>query len=514
MVSILSAVPFWAGRFIPAADYPLLLNEVVVMRHLHDPVLEFDKYYSLELNGFGYWGFHAPVYLLSWLLPIETAGKVSLSLFAISFVFGLRYLLDAFGRDGRLALLAVPLIYSRSLAVGLLAFLYTLPVLMAAIASWETLLAAKGAGPTRIGRGVTAMVLSVLTYLGHMWAAALLAITIVLLAVAHRAPLRRMWAFVPTVILIALGMDSEAGADLFRKDFGTELAPLGVSLASPRHTLRWLWSGSVAFHEGWGDDLLCALSMGVAAWLVVQALRRLAHRPDGQRPYRAGVALALGMLAFYSVLPDSIGSTSWLSARTGLLVLALCLLLTPSVAHAPNSSHGALLQLSVAALAIAHIALQASYVYRFQERAGPLADLIPKASHGGRTMGLFFDRGLSGPMSQDVLYHYAAYLQMHIGGDIGDSSARFSNYKLKYLRGMRPDFISDFTPADFRWARHGRQFDRILVFGAPDGHADAAHGAGIVPAELLPDLLAELALVESHATKRYQAGRWTLYEMR
>src|SRR5436305_6241485 len=77
--SVVWTVPLWLIRFPPMVDYPQQLAAAAIIRWYHDPARALEQAYELVL-----WRPHGLFELLTaglgWLLPVDIAGKVVVSL--------------------------------------------------------------------------------------------------------------------------------------------------------------------------------------------------------------------------------------------------------------------------------------------------------------------------------------------------------------------------------------------------------------------------------------------------
>src|SRR5579863_34980 len=73
-------LPIWAVAFSPLLDYPNHLARAFVLAHLNDSHFSFREFYRADWGAYPYLGMDASLALLSRLFPIETAGRVYLSL--------------------------------------------------------------------------------------------------------------------------------------------------------------------------------------------------------------------------------------------------------------------------------------------------------------------------------------------------------------------------------------------------------------------------------------------------
>src|SRR6266852_3897218 len=76
--------PIWSAAFPPLLDYPNHLARSFVLAHLHDPVFTFSRFYRADWGAYPYLGMDASLAVLGRVFPIETAGRVFLSLCALT----------------------------------------------------------------------------------------------------------------------------------------------------------------------------------------------------------------------------------------------------------------------------------------------------------------------------------------------------------------------------------------------------------------------------------------------
>ena len=76
--------PIWSVAFPPLLDYPNHLARSFVLAHLNDPAFTFSRFYRADWGAYPYLGMDASLAVLGRLFPIETAGRVFLSLCALA----------------------------------------------------------------------------------------------------------------------------------------------------------------------------------------------------------------------------------------------------------------------------------------------------------------------------------------------------------------------------------------------------------------------------------------------
>src|SRR5712664_1152265 len=77
-------VPIWSAAFPPLLDYPNHLARSFVLAHINDPAFSFQRFYRSDWGAYPYLGMDASLAVLGRLFPIETAGRVYLSLCALA----------------------------------------------------------------------------------------------------------------------------------------------------------------------------------------------------------------------------------------------------------------------------------------------------------------------------------------------------------------------------------------------------------------------------------------------
>src|ERR1700681_2421131 len=75
-------LPVWIVAFPPMLDYPNHLARSFVLAHLNDPAFTFTRFYRADWGAYPYLGMDASLAVLVRLFPIETAGRVFLSVCA------------------------------------------------------------------------------------------------------------------------------------------------------------------------------------------------------------------------------------------------------------------------------------------------------------------------------------------------------------------------------------------------------------------------------------------------
>ena len=84
ILAVMLVAPIWSVAFPPLLDYPNHLARAFILAHLHDPAFHFSQFYRADWGAYPYLGMDASLAVLGRIFPIETAGRVFLSLCALA----------------------------------------------------------------------------------------------------------------------------------------------------------------------------------------------------------------------------------------------------------------------------------------------------------------------------------------------------------------------------------------------------------------------------------------------
>jgi hypothetical protein len=157
-------VPIWSVAFPPLLDYPNHLARSFVLAHLADPAFTFNRFYRADWGAYPYLGMDASLAALGRLFPIETAGRVFLSLCVLALPaaawFFLRHVNP--GEDAA-ALWALLIAANVFFLEGFLNFDLSLAVGFLGLGFWLSWLAKRG-----IARWVATLVTFTALYFTHL----------------------------------------------------------------------------------------------------------------------------------------------------------------------------------------------------------------------------------------------------------------------------------------------------------------------------------------------------------
>src|SRR5271169_6573015 len=157
-------LPIWIVAFPPLLDYPNHLARAFVLAHLNDSHFSFRQFYRSDWGAYPYLGMDASLAVLGRLFPIETAGRVYLSLCALALPASTWFFLRQAQPGAEAASLWSLLIaYNVFFLEGFLNFDLSLAVGFLALGLWLRWLAKPGSG-----RWIEALVAFTALYFTHL----------------------------------------------------------------------------------------------------------------------------------------------------------------------------------------------------------------------------------------------------------------------------------------------------------------------------------------------------------
>ena len=250
-ICILAAMlvaPIWIVAFPPLLDYPNHLARAFVLAHLGDPHFSFREFYRADWGAYPYLGMDASLAVLGRIFPIETAGRVFLSLCALALPasawFFLRQVHSA--ETGSAALWALLISYNVFFLEGFLNFDLSLAVGFLALGLWLGWLA-RPAG----GRWIAALVAFTALYFTHLLGFGISGlIVVVYLALARRGLRDWLWSGALALPGLVLYLHSSrvglAANKIVFHGFDDKVDSLGMILHGYWPWLDWVSLGALA----------------------------------------------------------------------------------------------------------------------------------------------------------------------------------------------------------------------------------------------------------------------------
>jgi len=285
--------PIWIVAFPPLLDYPNHLARAFVLAHLNDSNFSFQNFYRSDWGAYPYLGMDASLAVLVRIFPIETAGRVFLSLCALALPAAAWFFLRQAQPDAEASWLWSLLIaYNVFFLEGFLNFDLSLAVGFLALGLWLRWFARPGTA-----RWIAALVCFTALYFTHLLGFGIAGLIVAAYLTLSRRPVRD-WLWSAALALPGLA-------------FYLHSSRVGLS------------AGKIVFH-GW-DDKLDSLGMilhGYWPWLDWISLAALAvwffaawWRNPEFRLDRRWIGIAAFLFALFWAIPWMWGEGSDLDIR-------------------------------------------------------------------------------------------------------------------------------------------------------------------------------------------------------
>lgn len=178
--------PVWMAEFPPLLDYPNHLARAFVLSHLNDPQFNFQQFYRSDWGPYPYLGMDASLAVLARVFPIETAGRVFLSLCLIALPAAAWFFIRQAQPGSEFAALwALLLGYNVFFLEGFLNFDLGVALGFLALGLWLRWLAQPG-----IGRWIATLAAFTAAYFAHLLGFVLAGLIVVAYLAVSRRPLR------------------------------------------------------------------------------------------------------------------------------------------------------------------------------------------------------------------------------------------------------------------------------------------------------------------------------------
>jgi len=509
---VLAVAPLYAGRYLPFFDYPAHLSVAAALRLRSDPASAVAELWSFHLRPAPNALHYLLTYLGSFVVSLEAASRLFVALFCVGALPpAVAYVLSAFGRDWRLAVLAVPLAWNRCLWYGFIDFCAAIPMSLVALG----LLARQLVEPSRRRAALLAGLAALLPFTHFFVMLVTLALAAVLAAMFARAV---SWGKIARAVApLAIGPVVMApwflstlrhGPRAPTSAGGGAIATIARLLAARPRMAEYAgllrhWFLDAYF--GWFDD---AVALVVVASLVALMLWSRREPPacpalpspspsaDPTRAVRlAPLALASAVALAYVALPFELrGPFDWWAMNVRVIpLLFLWSLVSVAPGRLDRVGRRLLAPAAVASAAyLIFVAVDVRRTFNGPWGMGGLSDVLARLPLGARVLGLYTD------YRQPL--HYAGY-PFHYAS----SYAVVNHGGLATPRQPIPQAWTDLvtipphpTAGDaalFRFAAHASTYTHFLV--------RTCSGPGCVrdPLEGRPE-----------AARVAEAGRWRLYE--
>jgi hypothetical protein len=479
-------VPLWLVRFPPMLDYPQQLAAAAILRWYGDPAWGFRQAYALSLarphGGFEMLAASLSWLIPAWLMPLETAGKLVLSLSLLAVVPAVVALCRRTGRPAWYALLALAVTYNHAFYWGFADNLIGYPLVLGGAALADRFFDR----PFGLSSWLLLAGWTVLFYPIHLELLLVFVGAVGWLALVRRPGWRRLLLWLsPLAPGLALGAGVLTWAHIHAAEvmsgYQQRLASsptIVITTAEKLHRVPQLLFGA----DRAGRYLVLAALL-LAVLLALSLGRRSGPRTEagGALVRTRFASLAAWVAALFFVLP--VFSRGYLVSER-LLPLAF-MLLVPALpsASAPRRRLAAVLTGLLLAL---HLETTAVAFRRFAAETAGLGELLASAEPGQTLAGLIYEPEVQGWGVPPVLGHFPAYYQVVRGGRVYVSFAQFFNSPVRYRPGddWEDSLLgawNEWEPEGFVYERDAGRFRYFLVRGGPERLAQAfgPHLAGL-----------------------------------
>lgn len=354
LLSACAVAPIWASRFLPLLDDPNHLSAIYIWRQLFSANSPLNEYYSRAFAPVSYLLHYVLAWLLSFVVGVEVAHKLVLSLYVLSFPCAAFFWCRATDRSVWLSFCTVPLAYSVTWAHGYHAFDAGLAACLFAIVTQDRLLDKPG-----LKSWAVATLAMLVCYFGHPLPLATAWLCTAVLWDARRPALSAIGLSIASLVPSLLFYRWEEKATTVAPAPGRLRAVLGADFPVLEPTV---WKARVL---DFVDHAVSPLPgsphtrvfhvvlAGALLLLLVGALQRASYR---------ALALAAALLALYFVLPDHFNEPIYVWVARGRLapLIAFFLLLSPAI----HERHWARPIAAVLAFVAATIPLEIARAYR------------------------------------------------------------------------------------------------------------------------------------------------------
>ena len=431
LVAVMASLPLFVVKYPPIQDLPFHLAAMRVIHSYGDPAFGFQNDLVLRLGSTQYVLYYLLGSLLAYGLGIVKANLVLMCAYTGGSVLAMRALLRALGRDERLCIAVVPLLYNVMFLFGLLPFLVGIPVML-----WGIAVAVRYFEAPSVGRGVLLAFLATSLFYLHVFPFALFG-----LGFAAIFPWKRPndWirAALPTVpALAALGwwyfftQSGKIAQGAVNAKDALNAADNSVAPLDQAFTSIFEWSTNVfrdTSDEAWfaAFVFVVLLSLGLAQ----------GDRSGARREARLLIVLPLACMIAYLVLPKGRGSVWLVSQRFPSLFL---LTLVPMLRLPRVGMRAWIVTAAALAVGLGSIVNVCKHFVRFQlEEVGDIDEAIDQIPPGKKVAALIYDKG-SSIIPWAPFLHFGSYYQAERGGMVEFTYAGYVHWPFDFKDGKYP----------------------------------------------------------------------------
>jgi hypothetical protein len=461
---LLSLVPLWSVRVPPMQDIWQHLALVNVLHEYSSPGSIFPDIFQLpstpKPNLIYYYGTH----FLAYVTPnLETANKLVLSIYVLTFPVSFLYFLRSFGRSRWLAFFSFPFIYNAMFSYGFVSFILGMPLLFVAVGAYRSFVAPDGCR-LDLRSGAIAAIAILLTFFTHAHIYLLTCLLCGILFLMHRdrgwGSLLRLAPFAPSLVffvpwVVVYFIESTPSSSGMR--FGSIDNFFGPTFYRPSEILGSFFTYVGNYFRSERDDALFLAMMLVSMLLLM--LRRAPRIPNGEtrkvRYYDLEV-LTIVLAVSFVILPQHIESQSIVSQRH--IVFAILFYFGwLGIDDSPRRIAVPAIIL-VMALHVMGVANLVKGFKAFEKELDGYPSLFDKTLPGKRLLKVTYNQE-SSVVNQGAMWHMHFFYSFQKGGVSDLEFAERPHNPIQY----RPGMIPPLTGVEFTKNQAWRYYDYVLL---------------------------------------------------
>lgn len=502
LLTLLPSIAIFAPRWLPLQDWPQHLAAIRVLHDYHVQSLGFEAWFNLTPLSTQYIGFYYVAKLFAYIVDVDTAARLVLSLSTIALPYATANLLKRLNADPWLAVATIPLAFNTFFLLGFANFLAALPLMVLGLS-----LAIQVQDEPTTKNIAKLSITGFLCFLMHVVPFALffggaLAIFITRRGEPLRAKLKHTAALVPPLLLAASwakftdagGSTMSIAKSVWLKHIKGQ-APPQAYFMSPQDANKQLSSWLLDVVQAPAEAQLVHLYLALIGALILYSIgRSVITRRLPSRLYATLSLLALSAfsIAMYYLMPTGYDWVWPIAPRFPLLALILLIgaLKLPQHRVAKPLIIGAF-----AALSMVHTWVIYDSFQRFnREEVADFEQASASIPEGSKVAGLIFS-STSKHIRFAPFLHSAALHQSKRGGAVMFTFADFPQSPFRFKEDNRPPRVPprwEWSPAKVVPSQSLQWYDYIITRGGPG----------------------RVAQERAHYTAVYNGERWSVWQRR
>jgi hypothetical protein len=433
LLALFASMPAWIVRFPPLQDLPFHTSTLRIIHDFHTPEFGFDRELELALDRTPYVFYYILGSALAHVMGVANANITLIVAYLAGTPLALRALLRALGKDERLSILIIPLLVNEMFMMGLLPFMFGIPVMFLALALtvryFERLTGNAEARRTALRDGLLLSALCLVLFFSHVFPFGLFALGFVILFpwLHPRLWIRAGLPALPTMGALAWWLGTTESGKIAlgaaNADASERPVPLDQAMADMH-----LWLND-AFKDT--TDELWFLVWCAVAVLALGLSQGDAQHGDRERPRplaRRFVLLPLACFLLYFVTPQSRGPVWLFSQRFPILMLMTAI----PILRFPRGWRGGLVLVAALGVAIGSTLNVCAHFRAFErDEVGDIDEALAAIPPNRRVASLIFDKE-SKIVRWAPFLHFGAYYQFRKGGIVQFSYAGYAHWPYTY----------------------------------------------------------------------------------